>query len=382
MSGRRQILPPPPHVEDEMEQDTTEYQVERFVAQSPWQPTQLTGLLEHRDPRATMTTTSTDSNPATVIGSTSIQFRPPVGTYNGKSPQRTQTTTSSITTSIQRQLAQLQVEKEAALAQVKRLQTQQSSNTSFLQRTAADVQNTASSTANQNSQLATHVDTQLDEIKALILGAQTTAQDNCQRIHININYLYNRGREWNTAYERRFSSIAERLGQLELRPLMPQPERPQVQVEPLEAIAGQYLSAPPPPSPPQHQIYNAEPSPPLRRREPHNDDDMIAGKAPPPAKFNGNRERLEGWLLQVTTYITITGTRNERQRLAFVGLCMEGKALDWWKANKDKYTCWAEVQTGIELYCGDHYHADRACLEIHKLRQTGAVQDYPNEIDR
>ena len=47
MSGRRQILPPLPHVEDEMEQDTTEYQVERFSAQSPWQPTQLPWLLEH-----------------------------------------------------------------------------------------------------------------------------------------------------------------------------------------------------------------------------------------------------------------------------------------------------------------------------------------------
>ena len=74
---------------------------------------------------------------------------------------------------------------------------------------------------------------------------------------------------------------------------------------------------------------------------------MIAGKAPPPSKFNGNRERLEGWHLQVTPYFTITGTGKERQRLAFVGLCMEGRALDWWKANKDKYTTWAEVQTGI-----------------------------------
>ena len=87
MPGRRQILPPPPHVEDEMEQDTTEYQVEHFGAQSPWQPTQLSGLLEHRDPPVTTTTTSTDSNPDTVIGSTSLQFRPPVGTYKGKSPQ-------------------------------------------------------------------------------------------------------------------------------------------------------------------------------------------------------------------------------------------------------------------------------------------------------
>ena len=79
---------------------------------------------------------------------------------------------------------------------------------------------------------------------------------------------------------------------------------------------------------------------------------------------------------------TITGTRNERQRLAFVGLCMEGKAVDWWKANKDKYSSWAEVQTGIEVYYGDHYRADSAHLEIHELRQTGPVQDYLNEIDR
>ena len=193
MSGRSQRLPPPPHVEDEMEQDTTAYQVVRFSAQSPGQATQLPGLLEHRDPPATTTTTSTDSNSDTVIGSTSIQFLPPVGTYKVKSPQRTQTTTPSITTSMQQQLARLQAEKEAALARVKHLQSQQSASTSFLQRPAPDVQNTASSAANQNSQLATHVDTQLDAIKALILGAQTTAQENLQRIHSNINYLYNQG---------------------------------------------------------------------------------------------------------------------------------------------------------------------------------------------
>ena len=186
--------------------------------------------------------------------------------------------------------------------------------------------------------------------------------ENFQRIHSNINYLYNRVREWNTAYERRFASNEERLGELELRPLIPQPERSQVQVEQPEAIAEQYLGTPPPPSPSQHQIYNAEPSPPPRRRQPDNDDDMIAGKSPPPSKFNGNRERLNGWLLQVRGYFTISSTRNERQRLAFVGLCRQGKALDWWKANKDKYSSWAEVETGIELYYGDHYRGDRAHL--------------------
>ena len=79
---------------------------------------------------------------------------------------------------------------------------------------------------------------------------------------------------------------------------------------------------------------------------------MIAGKPPPPSKFHGNRERLEGGLLQVTGYFTITGTRNAHQRLAFVALYMEGKALDWWKADKDKYSSFAEVQTGIGLYYG------------------------------
>ena len=98
MSGQKQILPPQPHDVDEM--DTTEYQVERYAAQISWQQTQTSGPLEYRDPPTTTTTTSTDSNPNTIIGSTSIQFRPPVGTYRGNSPQRTQTITPSITTSM------------------------------------------------------------------------------------------------------------------------------------------------------------------------------------------------------------------------------------------------------------------------------------------
>ena len=72
---------------------------------------------------------------------------------------------------MQQQLARLQADKASALAQVKRLRSQESPSTLLLQRTAADVQNTATSVDNQNSQLATHVDTQLDEIKALILAA-------------------------------------------------------------------------------------------------------------------------------------------------------------------------------------------------------------------
>ena len=55
---------------------------------------------------------------------------------------------------------------------------------------------------------------------------------------------------------------------------------------------------------------------------------MIAGIVPLPSKFNGYRERLEAWLLQLTNYVTITEIKNEYQKLALVGLCMEGKALN------------------------------------------------------
>ena len=185
MSGRRQILHPRPHFEAEM--DTTEYQGERFGTQSLWQPTQISGLIGHRDPRTTPTTTSTDSDPDTVIGCTSIQLDSAGATYKGKPPQRTETTTPSISASMQQQLARLLAEKEAALAPVKRLASQQSASTSFLQRTAADNQNTASSATNPTNQLATHVDSQLDEIKAPILGARTSAQKGFECFHSNIN---------------------------------------------------------------------------------------------------------------------------------------------------------------------------------------------------
>ena len=78
MSGRRQSLALQPHVEVEM--DTTEYHIVRFGGQSPWQPIQISGLLEHRDPHTTTTITSTTSKADTVIRSTSIQFRLPAAT--------------------------------------------------------------------------------------------------------------------------------------------------------------------------------------------------------------------------------------------------------------------------------------------------------------
>ena len=164
---------------------------------------------------------------------------------------------------------------------------------------------------------------------------------------------------------------------------MPQPQRTRAQVTHLEAITVLYLRGPLPLSPPQQHVYDAENSPsPRCRSQNHNDDHMIAGKAPPPSKFNAKRESLERLHLRLTAFFTITHIRNERQKLAFVGLCLQGKALDWCKPKEDNYASWSEVHTWIQLNYGDHYRADRAQVELHKLRHCGSVPDCLNEIDR
>jgi len=108
---------------------------------------------------------------------------------------------------------------------------------------------------------------------------------------------------------------------------------------------------------------------------------MRAGKAPSPSKFSRDTNALEGWILQMDEYFLITIITSEQQRLAYLSLCLEGKALEWWKTNRVKYTIWKEAQDGLYLYYGDHYGADRSYQKIIDLRQTGTVRDYLTELD-
>jgi len=68
--------------------------------------------------------------------------------------------------------------------------------------------------------------------------------------------------------------------------------------------------------------------------------------------------------------------------MVFIGLCLEEKALDWWKANKSKYETWQEVRYGLALCYWDHYKPDRSYQKLLALKQTGTVQDYHTEVDR
>ena len=109
---------------------------------------------------------------------------------------------------------------------------------------------------------------------------------------------------------------------------------------------------------------------------------MVAGKAATPSTFRGNMKDLEGWILQMDDYFTITQTHNEVKRLAYGGLCTDGDALEWWKSNTHRFNAWREVTAAIREYYSAHCKPNRAFNKISDLKQTGTVQKYLNDIDR
>ena len=80
------------------------------------------------------------------------------------------------------------------------------------------------------------------------------------------------------------------------------PAPPERRVYPFQPSAG---TIPPPPPTRPHQLLEAL-TPALQPQY----TNKVAGKAPPPGKFSGDRDLLEGWLLQLEEYFNITLTRN------------------------------------------------------------------------
>ena len=123
----------------------------------------------------------------------------------------------------------------------------------------------------------------------------------------------------------------------------PQPHQVQYQALPLPEQVVATGGPPLPPVPPLlRYVYNVTPSPPLQHQRRYQPE-MIAGMAPPPAKFRGNMKDPEGWILQIDDYFRITQTRNGIQGWSYIGLYTEGDALEWWKSNKHKFNACEEV---------------------------------------
>jgi len=101
---------------------------------------------------------------------------------------------------------------------------------------------------------------------------------------------------------------------------------------------------PPPLPPPEVQQLAALPPPSLRGQ---NNDDIVAGKAPLPGKLSGDRDQLEGWILQMDDYFVVTKIRNPAQQLSFISMYLAGTALEWWKNKKSSFHTWEEAQDSL-----------------------------------
>jgi len=113
----------------------------------------------------------------------------------------------------------------------------------------------------------------------------------------------------------------------------------------LQQLTLQATQMQPPPLPPP-EVQQPAPPPPRSPRG-QNNDDMVAGKAPLPRKFSGDRDQLEGWILQMDDYFMVTKIRNLAQQLSFIRMCLAGTALEWWKNKKASFHTWEEAQDSL-----------------------------------
>ena len=86
-----------------------------------------------------------------------------------------------------------------------------------------------------------------------------------------------------------------------------------------------------------------------------------------------NLKNLEQWILQLDNHFTITQLYKMLQRPSHFGLCMEGDAFAWWKANKYRINTSEEVKHATREYYDNHYKPARAFNEMNDPKQTNTV---------
>ena len=67
-------------------------------------------------------------------------------------------------------------------------------------------------------------------------------------------------------------------------------------------------------------------------------------------------------------YFTSRQTWKKEQCVAYIGQCIEGDTLEYWKFTKHRFSLWEEVKDSIRENYGNHYKLDRAFNEISDLK--------------
>ena len=125
------------------------------------------------------------------------------------------------------------------------------------------------------------------------------------------------------AYAEEYRTIKQRLHQLVL--CRPQPQQQQQETGDYPTVTG--FIPQPSKLPPEVSVLPTRSLTAEWVRRTDDDDDVILENDTLPTKFDGNRDALEAWVLQLEEYFVITSVRNERQKIAFIELCLEGMRL-------------------------------------------------------
>ena len=120
-------------------------------------------------------------------------------------------------------MQQLEVEKQAALKEVKKLQSKYARAESFLQETVAAIHNTAVAADQQTSTLSQNTHSALEEIWQIILRGQDSTNRQFILINANLTWLKERGNRDEKKNDRRMNRLEQQIAALEQQPVGPQP---------------------------------------------------------------------------------------------------------------------------------------------------------------
>jgi len=119
-------------------------------------------------------------------------------------------------------MQQLEVEKQAALKEVKKLQSKYARAESFLQETVAAIHNTAVAADQQTSTLSQNTHSALEEIWQIILRGQDSTNRQFILINANLTWLKERGDRDEKKNDQRIDRFEQRIAALEQQPVGPQ----------------------------------------------------------------------------------------------------------------------------------------------------------------
>jgi len=150
--------------------------------------------------------------------------KPMPSSSKGKMPApKSQTPAPSLAelAKLRAQMQQLELEKQAALKEVKKLQSKHARAESFLQETAATVHNTAVAADQQISALSQNTYTALEQIRQIILRGQDSTNRQFILINANLIWLKESGDQDEKKNDKRMTRLEQWIAALEQQPVGP-----------------------------------------------------------------------------------------------------------------------------------------------------------------